>query len=162
MQKTIYKTLQSITAANPQHLTAYQTDLTYHDRRTLQSSVAGDQFVWVLREHGTDLLSLPDTTIRQHINKDSTEILRLCNWNLGWLKAVYQEHLPPIRSIGAITHLITVERSQYGSVEMIEPALAVELLEQHSLEQIWRAKANEGFNSTPSLGTGDLCIWQRR
>ena len=40
------------------YLRGYETDLTTHDRMTLLGAVEGAQYVWLLREHGTELFPI--------------------------------------------------------------------------------------------------------
>ena len=70
---TVYEQLQQIVAAKHAsgYLNHYPNDLYVHDRRQLGASVAGDEFVWVLREMGTELF---------HVAKGHSH-----NWVTYWL-----------------------------------------------------------------------------
>jgi hypothetical protein len=52
---TIYQKLVQICAENPSLLVSYKTDLTKHDLDTLEHSKAGERYIWVLRERGTQM-----------------------------------------------------------------------------------------------------------
>lgn len=55
---TLYEQLQAIAEAHPDRLVAYSDDLHVIDRSILAEAEAGQEFVWLLRRHGTELFPL--------------------------------------------------------------------------------------------------------
>jgi hypothetical protein len=55
---TLYETLCAIAESFPDRLVAYSDDLHKIDRSILEESEAGQEFVWLLRRHGTELFPL--------------------------------------------------------------------------------------------------------
>lgn len=43
---------------NPESLVAYQSDFLIHDVKVMGEAKLGDQFVWIVRDHGTHLIPL--------------------------------------------------------------------------------------------------------
>lgn len=54
----VIEQLQAIATSKPELLVAYADDLHKHDAGALALSVAGERFVWLLRNHGTELFRL--------------------------------------------------------------------------------------------------------
>lgn len=55
---TVYEILCAIAEAHPESLVAYGTDLHKCDRELLERSKAGEEYVWILRKHGTELFPI--------------------------------------------------------------------------------------------------------
>ena len=55
---SIYEQLARIAERNPHLLVAYKADLHEHDKRTLAKAERGTEFIWILRDHGTELFEM--------------------------------------------------------------------------------------------------------
>lgn len=55
MSHAIFDRLVAIADANPHLLTAYRNDLHGHDKVELTGAARSDRYIWILREHGTEL-----------------------------------------------------------------------------------------------------------
>ena len=62
---SLYEALCKIVAAKTELLRAYAADLHEIDKKVLSQSYAGDQFVWVGRNHGTDMARVGSSKIEQ-------------------------------------------------------------------------------------------------
>lgn len=64
---SLYSALCAIVGAEATLLTAYESDLHEIDRGILAESLAGDQFVWIGRDHGTNMARVGSSNIEQEM-----------------------------------------------------------------------------------------------
>lgn len=102
---TLYQQIKAIAEADEQRLVSFQADLTKTDRALLRTVRPGDQWVWILRECGTDLLPCPLTDaarlLREGVNEYEAKIAETLKANDVWLKAVVNEHMRSARTVKA-------------------------------------------------------------
>jgi hypothetical protein len=103
---TLFQNLVRIARRNAACLQAYRVDLWVHDQYTLQYSTSrGDEYVWILREHGTELFRL-----YQGAEPITVEF---------WLKPEYR--------LSRAYHVVCTGDGGYGTVDSITHERAVQL-----------------------------------
>lgn len=131
-EQTIYQQLKAIAKAHPQLLVRFRTDLANHDRRRLQQTQAGYQYIWGLRECGTEMIPLPKTDLQEELIRGKLiypdQMLRSQQNNQRWLKALIFDHITH-RNVKARLFLITCAASQQGTVRPLDPWKAEELIQ---------------------------------
>lgn len=105
-RETLFQALVRIARANAGCLQAYRTDLWVHDQYTLQYNTSrGDEYIWILREHGTELFRL-------YQGAEATTVK-------FWLKPEYRH--------SRAYHVVCTEDGGCGTVEHITRERAVHL-----------------------------------
>ena len=123
---TIYQQLKTITTKTkwPE---IFLTDLTTHDRKSLQQTEEGDCLIWTLRQDGTSLSRCPKTLIRQGLqrNESYNEIERSVKSSADMIKCNYDEYIFHRKEPAAKFYRIEVGHNQRGIVKEITPDQAL-------------------------------------
>ena len=102
---TLYQQIKSIAQADPDRLTYFKADLTNHDRKALKNVQPGDEWIWLLRECGTNLMPCPLTCaaqlLREGVSEYDHKIRATLTTNYDWMSAVINEHMRSSRSVKA-------------------------------------------------------------
>ena len=144
--KTIYAQLLLIAQANPTLLVAYKTDLTNHDLTDLRRSVAGEEYLWILRDHGTELYIMPHAFNNPELNFAN----KFKHINTKYACASYWIHEEyPHREHPYKFFHIKVEKPMYGTVEEISHVDAIALMNPmptiiRDLQEVAKKDAEKG------------------
>ncbi len=107
---TLYQQIKAIAEADEQRLVAYQNDLYQVDCSILQIVKPSDQWVWVLRECGTNIMHCPLTNapalLREGTSEYDSKITRLLQQSADWLDAVIHEQIHSRTIKARIFHLV--------------------------------------------------------
>lgn len=108
---TLYQQIKAIAEADEHRLVVYQNDLHQVDCSMLQTVEPGDEWVWFLRECGTNIMHCPLTNaaalLREGTSEYDSKIKRLLQQSADWLDAVIHEQIHSSRAVRArIFHLV--------------------------------------------------------
>ncbi|ARJ65977.1 hypothetical protein WV31_10090 [Magnetospirillum sp. ME-1] len=105
---TVYRQLCAIAEAHPDRLVAYGTDLHRCDKEILERTASGDEYVWLLRRHGTELFPLraaydpvgvtfwlQEAVLAYHIRITADRGAAGTVRSIGHSEARHLAHLPP-------------------------------------------------------------------
>ena len=162
---TLYQQIKAIAEADQHRLVSFQADLTKTDRASLQTVRPGDQWVWVLRECGTDLIPCPltaaDDLLHGGVNEYDAKISVTIRKNAAWLAATANEHMRSARTVQARAFHLVCTPTGEQTVNEISADDAVDLMRHSRWEAFddWResvlAMASSMTWSAPDLANRD-------
>lgn len=108
--------LQAIAASEPELLVSYADDLNKHDANALALSVKGERFVWLLRDHGTELFRL-------NIGRDPVFVtFWIDQKRQGPSAAKHRAYLVTVTSDGGLTGTVSPITHEEATRYACEPA----------------------------------------
>lgn len=131
-KSTLYQQIKAIATANKHLLVAYKNDLLVADRSTLRTVKPGDQWIWILRECGTNLFACPLTyaaqLLREGIGEYDPKIRAALTANHDWMNAVVNEHMGSSRSVEAKAFHLVCSLDGEQTVTQINDQTAEDLM----------------------------------
>lgn len=128
--RPLYEQLEEIVSQNPHLLVRFRSDLTRHDRRLLEDSRDGREFLWILRVNGTDVMPL-------HENAPSGLVEY-------WAGSEGQNVTDPHALYYHVMVTDIVNGQAHGVVRQIDPARAVDLA-RHGADEAQDQEEQEGM-----------------
>ncbi|MBW4465616.1 MAG: hypothetical protein KME07_09275 [Pegethrix bostrychoides GSE-TBD4-15B] len=141
---TLYQQIKAIAQADEQRLVAFRDDLFKEDRSTLRTVKPSDQWIWILRECGTNLFACPLTyaaqLLREGIGEYDPKITTALTTNFDWMNAVVNEHLRSSRQVRGKAFRLVYSLDGEQTVTQINDQTAEDLMRWNRWQafQDWR------------------------
>jgi hypothetical protein len=94
---TLYQQIKAIAEVDEHRLVMYRNDLYQVDRTMLKTVKLGDEWIWILRECGTNIMHRPLSyaaeLLREGTSEYDSKITNLLQQNADWLSAVIHEQV---------------------------------------------------------------------
>jgi hypothetical protein len=114
---TLYQQIKAIAEVDEHRLVMYRNDLYQVDRTMLKTVKLGDEWIWILRECGTNIMHRPLSCaaelLREGTSEYDSKITNLLQQNADWLSAVIHEQVDSRINKARIFHLAIVRTVFY-------------------------------------------------
>lgn len=138
--RKLYEQMLEIAVRNPQLLVRFQNDLIVHDRNQLEITATGQQWIWVLRESGTQI-AIASNSIKEDVwqQMSKNEQDDTCNWGFPYIRETLRTN-PEAKTFVLTVEDVDEQAQPLGTIKEVSHDEALKILACDRCLTYWQEK----------------------